>query len=157
MRLEDFLSKDLITPDLAALDKRGVLDELASILAGKVEGLTREELLELLLAREKLGSTGIGFGVAIPHAKHDSLEHTIVAFGRSKNGVDFQAMDDKPAHLFFMIFAPGGATTVHIKVLARISMLLKDAPFREKLMRAESSDEIYRTIVENDRRSKASL
>jgi len=157
MRLEDFLSKELIIPNLAAHDKRGLLDEMASMLVEKVEGLNRDELLELLLAREKLGSTGIGFGVAIPHAKYDSLERTIVAFGRSRKGVDFQAMDNKPAHLFFMIFAPGGATTVHIKVLARISLLLKDAPFREKLMRADSSDEIYRTIIEGDRRSKASI
>ncbi len=157
MRLEDFLSQDLITPNLAAQDKRGVLDELASILAGKIEGLNREDLLELLLAREKLGSTGIGYGVAIPHAKLDTLERTIVSFGRSMEGVDFQAMDNKPAHLFFLIFAPGGATTVHIKVLARISQVLKDAPFRERLMMADSRDEIYRIIVESDRRYKASV
>ncbi|MFQ5586019.1 MAG: PTS sugar transporter subunit IIA [Thermodesulfobacteriota bacterium] len=157
MRLEDFISHDLIIPSLTAQDKRGVLDEMVSDLAGKIEGLNRENLLELLLDREKLGSTGIGYGVAIPHARLDGLEHTVVSFGRSMKGIDFQSMDDKPAHLFFLIFAPGGATTVHIKVLARISQLLKDAAFRDRLMRAATREELYRIIVESDRRQKASV
>ena len=157
MRLEDFLSLDMVLPDLSAQDKRSVLEEMVDDLVGKVEGLNRDHLIELLLAREKLGSTGIGYGVAIPHAKLDGVEQTLVTFGRSIKGIDFQSMDDKPAHLFFLIFAPEGATTVHLKVLARISQLLKETPFREKLMRATSREEIYRTIIECDRKQKASV
>ena len=156
MRLEDFLSQDMVTPDLSAEDKRGVLEEMVDKLVGKVDDLDRDHLIELLLAREKLGSTGIGYGVAIPHAKLDGVDRTLVTFGRSAGGIDFQSMDDKPAHLFFLIFAPEGATTVHLKVLARISQLLKDASFREKLMNAPSREELYRIIIESDRKHKAS-
>jgi len=157
MRLEDFISREMVIPDLSAEDKRGVLEEMVDDLVAKMDGLDRDRLIELLLAREKLGSTGIGYGVAIPHAKLSGVKQTIVTFGRSVKGIDFQSMDDKPAHLIFLIFAPEGATTVHLKVLARISQLLKDTPFREGLMRAASREEIYRTIIESDRKHKASV
>jgi PTS system nitrogen regulatory IIA component len=152
MRLEDFLSQDCIIPSLKAKKKREVLDEMVRNLSDKAINLNREKLLEVLLDREKLGSTGIGYGVAIPHARVKDLDYIIVSFGRSMDGIDFQSMDNKPAHLFFLIFAPEDSTTVHIKVLARISQLLKDPNFRDKLMKASSKEEIFRIIVEDDRK-----
>jgi PTS system nitrogen regulatory IIA component len=106
MRLADFLLKEYIMLSLKAREKRELLDEMATELASKVEGLNRERLLEVLLEREKLGSTGIGHGVAIPHGKLKGVDGIIVAFGRSKKGVDFHSMDDRPVHLFFLIVAP---------------------------------------------------
>jgi len=152
MRVTDVLNKDCVMPDLGAQEKRGVLDEMAEGLASMVDGLDREKLLEVLLEREKLGSTGIGCGVAVPHAKVKGIDTIAVAFGRSKKGVDFHSMDGKPVHLFFLIAAPENSTVVHLKILAGISRLLKDNGFREKLIRASNGEDIYRMIEEEEKR-----
>ena len=152
MRLEDFLSEDLVVDDLKANDKRKILDEMVTDLAKKVGGLDRQELLEVLLDREKLGSTGIGYGVAIPHGKVKGLDRILVTFARSKKGVDFQATDEKPVHLFFLIFAPEDSAAGHLKVLSSVSMILKDDSVRKKLKRAKDSAEIYKIIIEADKK-----
>jgi len=152
MRVTDVLNEDCVMPDLGAQEKRGVLDEMAEGLASRVDGLDREKLLEVLLEREKLGSTGIGCGVAIPHAKIKGIDAIAVAFGRSKKGVDFHSMDGKPVHLFFLIVAPENSTVAHLKILAGISRLLKDNGFREKLIRASNGEDIYRMIEEEEKR-----
>ncbi len=148
MRLEDVLKEDYVIEDLKATEKREVLDELVTALCSKVEGLDREKVLQALLEREKLGSTGIGFGVAIPHGKVKGISGIKVSFGRSKRGVDFNAMDDRPVHLFFLIVAPENSTVAHLKVLASISNLLKDSVIRKRLVRASSRKEIYSIIME---------
>ena len=150
MRLADVLREDYIIPDLRAREKREVLDEMVTDLSSKVSGLDRERLLEVLLERERLGSTGIGHGVAIPHGKIKGIEGIVVSFGRSKKGVDFHSLDDKPAHLFFLIVAPENSTVAHLKVLSAISHLLKDDGFRKRLIRASTREEIYRIIIEED-------
>ena len=150
VRVSDVLNKDFIIPELEATEKREALDEMVSYLSSKVDGLNREQLLELLLEREKLGSTGIGHGVAIPHAKVKGIDSVLVAFGRSKKGLDFSSMDNKPVHLFFLILAPEKSTVTHLKVLSGISRLLKDKAFRENLQKAGDREEIYSTIVEED-------
>ncbi|MEE9613376.1 MAG: PTS sugar transporter subunit IIA [Thermodesulfobacteriota bacterium] len=157
MRLTDVLSRDNVISDLGASEKRELLDEMASDLCERVGGLDREKLLEMLLEREKLGSTGIGHGVAIPHGKIKGIEEVLVAFGRSRKGVDFNSMDDKPVHLFFMIVAPENSTAVHLKVLASISRLLRDSGFRKRLIKASSGEEIYRIIAEEDERLNSAV
>jgi len=151
MMVSDVLSKEFIMPGLEALEKRELLDEMSGYISNLVGGLGREDLLEALLEREKLGSTGIGHGVAIPHAKIKGIEKIVVAMGISRNGVDFQSMDNRPVHIFFLIVAPEQSSATHLKVLSSISRLLKDAAFRGKLMKAEARDEIYTTIIEEDK------
>lgn len=150
MKIIDVLKRESIVVDLKAKDKRGVLEELVGDLVLKTEGLDKERLLEILLEREKLGSTGIGYGVAIPHGKLKNLDYLVVAFGRSVVGIDFQSLDNKPAHLFFLILAPEDSTAVHLKILARISKLLKDPSFRNKLLSASSRDDIFNAIAEEE-------
>jgi len=156
MMVSDVLAKEFIMPNLVSSEKRELLDEMADNISDLVGGLDREGLLEVLLEREKLGSTGIGHGVAIPHAKIKGIESIIVSMGMSKKGVDFQSMDNKPVHIFFLIVAPEQSSAVHLKVLSGISRLLKDAAFRNKLMKVESRDDIYNTIVEEDKRLQRS-
>ena len=152
MRLIDILTQDCIVPDLKGRVKREVLEEMVAELTFKFAGLNKERLLEVILERERLGSTGIGYGVAIPHARLKGLNSVIILFGRSLSGVEFQALDERPAHLFFLIVAPEDSTTAHIKILARISRLLQDAVLRNRLMVASTQEEIYSIIAEEDRK-----
>ncbi|MBI5875081.1 MAG: PTS sugar transporter subunit IIA [Deltaproteobacteria bacterium] len=150
MKLADILSQDCIMPDIKATGKREALEEMVEELAFRFADLNKEKLLEAILERERLGSTGIGYGVAIPHARLKGINSIAVLFGRSIKGVEFQAMDERPAHLFFLIAAPEDSNTAHLKVLARISRLLKDAGVRKRLMEASAQEEIYRIIIEED-------
>src|SRR3989337_493311 len=152
MRLIDILTQDCIVPDLKGRVKREVLEEMAAELTFKFAGLNKERLLEVILERERLGSTGIGYGVAIPHARLKGLNSVIILFGRSLPGVEFQAMEERPAHLFFLIVAPEDSTTAHIKILARISHLLQDAVLRNRLIMASTQEEIFSIIAEEDRK-----
>ncbi|MBW2599777.1 MAG: PTS sugar transporter subunit IIA, partial [Deltaproteobacteria bacterium] len=112
--------------------------------------IDRSAMIEVLLEREKLGSTGIGDGIAIPHGKLAGLEKLVVSFGRSVTGVDFDSMDGRPVHIFFLLLAPENSAGLHLKALARISRMLKDISFRESLIKAETSEDIYNLIVEKD-------
>ncbi|HBO83547.1 MAG: PTS fructose transporter subunit IIA [Deltaproteobacteria bacterium GWC2_42_11] len=152
MRIIDVLNRDFVIADLKSNEKQGVLEEMVSDIASKINGIDREMLLDVLLEREKLGSTGIGYGVAIPHGKMKGINHIIVTFGKSTKGVDFQSLDGKPSHIFFLIIAPEDSTASHLKVLARISRLLKESVFRDKLMSASLRDDIYKIIVDEDRK-----
>ncbi len=149
MRLLDSLTKKSILPDIDSRDKEGVLEALADTLS-ELSGRTREELVQVLVEREKLGSTGIGDGIAIPHGKLKTIDKLLLAFGRSRQGVDFDAMDGKPTHLFFVLITPDGSTGVHLKMLARISRLLKDSSFKERLVVADTRDDLYQIIKSED-------
>jgi PTS system nitrogen regulatory IIA component len=149
MKILDALPKEAIIVDLKAIDKKGVLEELAIPIA-KIAGINREELVKVLLERERLGSTGIGEGIGIPHGKIRGLESLILGFGRSQKGVDFDSMDGLPAHLFFLLITPENSTGLHLKLLARISRILKNDPFKEKLLHATSGNEIYSIIKEEE-------
>ncbi|MDH4267535.1 MAG: PTS sugar transporter subunit IIA, partial [Deltaproteobacteria bacterium] len=107
-------------------------------------------LMEILLERESLGSTGIGEGVAIPHGKSKEVKRLLASFGRSLAGMDFQAMDGKPTHLFFLLVAPENSAGIHLKALARISRLMKDNVFRKRLMEVNSGEEIYSLFSAED-------
>ncbi|MBW2060023.1 MAG: PTS sugar transporter subunit IIA [Deltaproteobacteria bacterium] len=149
MKLTDILKEKATISELAGRNKKEVLGELCSVLASQ-EQLDPEPLLKVLLEREKLGSTGIGDGIAIPHGKYEDINKTLVAFGRSLAGVDFESLDSQPVHLFFLILAPGKSSGIHLKVLAKISRLLKDASFRQELYAAKGSSEIYKLIASQD-------
>ena len=116
--------------------------------AGKVRDA--DELARVLLERESMGSTGIGDGVAIPHGKLRTLGEVIVAFGRSHRGVDYQSLDDKSAYLFFLLVSPENSPGEHLKMLARISRILKNPALREKLRAEPDGRELHRLILEED-------
>ncbi|HXY61313.1 MAG TPA: fructose PTS transporter subunit IIA [Nitrospirota bacterium] len=148
--IKNLLQDDLILVDIAATDKPGVLREFARLLTSQGRVIDEEELVRTLIDREVLGSTGIGGGVAIPHGKLKGITDMIVAFGRSRKGVDFQALDGKPVYLFFLLLTPPEMTGEHLKTLARISRILKNQILRENLQRASFRNELQRLICEED-------
>lgn len=150
MKTIDLLPAARVLPDLHATNKRGVLEELAAPLASGPEGLNLPAVVEVLMERERLGSTGIGDNIAIPHGKLPQLTHLILAFGRSLKGVDFDSIDGKPSHLFFVLLAPVNSAGLHLKALAKISRMLMSQTFRDNLMKAAGAEEIYRLIQERD-------
>jgi PTS system nitrogen regulatory IIA component len=150
MRILDTLKEEAIISELNATDKKGVLEKLTGAVA-RASGVNQEEMVRVLLERERLGSTGIGEGIAIPHGKLKSLQSLLVSFGRSRKGVDFESIDGKPAHLFFLLMAPENSTGDHLRMLAGISRLLKDDTFRQRLMTAEDQHKLYAVIADGDR------
>jgi PTS system nitrogen regulatory IIA component len=150
MKIIDLLSLQGVLPNLLATSKRGVLEELAGTLVPGPEGLNLQTVIEVLLERERLGSTGIGDNIAIPHGKLPQLTQLLLAFGRSIKGVDFDSIDGKPSNLFFMLLAPVNSAGLHLKVLAKISRMLMSQTFRDNLMKAAGAEEIFRLIGERD-------
>ena len=150
MKILDLLARERIMPDLQASNKRGALEELAKTLVNGPDGLSLQSVMEVLLDRERLGSTGIGDNIAIPHGKLANLPELRLAFGRSLKGVDFDSMDGKPTHLFFLLLAPINSAGQHLKALAKISRMLMSQSFRESLMKAASLEEIYQLLAERD-------
>ncbi|GIW40178.1 MAG: nitrogen regulatory protein [Candidatus Binatia bacterium] len=146
MRVVDFLRPEAIVPSLRATNKREVLRELAARLAEVYGGVDPERLLRVLEERERLGSTAIGDGIAIPHGKLPDLEGVRGVFGRHLQGVDFESLDEKPTRLFFLLVAPEDSAGMHLKALARISRLFKDAEFRARLLEAENAEALYELI-----------
>ncbi len=149
MKIVEFLRPEAVIASLGGQAAQAVLQELCRPLAAgqRVDG---QKLLDTLLEREKLGSTGIGEGVAIPHGKVAGLPALMASFGRSTAGVDFRAIDGKPTHLFFTLFAPENSAGAHLKALARISRIFKNPAFRDAIMRAPDAAEIYRLIEAED-------
>jgi PTS system nitrogen regulatory IIA component len=150
MKFSEILSQELIIPDLRQTEKNRVLEELVSHLSAAVEGINAGELLAVLREREKLGSTGIGDGVAIPHGKLKELKKLLAVFGKSTRGVEFNAIDGRPVHLFFLLVAPENSAGVHLKALARLSRLLKNNGFRQKLMDGTDARSLYQIIIRED-------
>lgn len=150
MKLTDILRPEQIIPDLQARGKRAVMMELCQALCRERPDLDPDRLMEVLLERERLGSTGIGDGIAIPHGKLPQLSELQLAFGRSQAGVDFDSLDGKPAHLFFLVVAPENSAGVHLKALARISRLLKSHAVRKDLLQARDAQEMFQIIQAQD-------
>jgi PTS system nitrogen regulatory IIA component len=149
MKILDVLKKEAIVVDLKSKDKKGVLDELAAPVS-KLAATRQNDLVRVLMERERLGSTGIGGGIGIPHGKLKALGMLILGFGISRSGVDFESMDGRPTHIFFLLLTPENSTGLHLKLLARISRLLKKESFKEKLLKATSQDEVMAVIEEED-------
>ncbi|MBE0598800.1 MAG: PTS sugar transporter subunit IIA [Desulfuromonadales bacterium] len=150
MKITDLLNSAAIVEDMRAVGKNEALSELTDALLRVENGLDRQQVLGVLQERERLGSTGIGDGVAIPHGKLRHINNLLISFGRSRAGVDFDSMDGKPAHLFFLLIAPEESVGVHLKTLARISKLLKNPEVRQRLIHAGNSQELYRIITEEE-------
>jgi len=154
VKIMDFLREKAISVDLQSRDKEGVIRELVQLLvrAGELKGADEEKVVPVLLAREALGSTGIGQGVAIPHGKSDCVTKLVAAFGVSQSGVSFDALDGEPVTLFFLLVAPEDSAGPHLKALARISRLLKDKHFRDSLRAAKDEKILVKIIREEDER-----
>jgi len=151
MKILEILDRRLIIPELISTTKEGVLREMVRVLA-RNETVDEGRMLEILMERESLGSTGIGDGVAIPHGKSKDVKKLLASFGRSLPGLDFQSMDGKPTHLFFLLVAPENSAGIHLKALARISRLMKEVAFRKRLLEAGTADDIYSLFAEGDER-----
>ncbi len=151
MKILDILNEDCIIPELRSQNKREVLEELTGALLNFKANLDKEALVEVLLERERLGSTGIGDGIAIPHGKIQDLDELILSFGRSTRGIEFDSMDGRPTHLFFLLIAPENSAGIHLRALAKISRLLKSAHFRQRLMEAGNREDIFQVIQEEDK------
>jgi len=152
MKIMDFLCKDAIIVDLKSTKKEDVIKELidALIQAGQLKKIHRDSLIEAVLAREKLGSTAIGQGVAIPHAKSEYVEKLIASLGISSKGIDFDSLDDEPVYIVFLLLSSQDSAGPHLKALALISRVLKDKYFRENLRNAKDSNSIVQLIIQED-------
>jgi len=150
MKVTDFLAPDMIVSDLRSATKTGVLGELASHLAHHMSGVDGNVLKKVLEERELLASTAIGDGIAIPHGKLDAVGRLVGTLGRARAGIEFESIDGKPTHLIFMLVAPASSTGVHLKALARLSRLFRDADFRDRLMAAPDAPAMYQVILEED-------
>lgn len=149
MKIVDFIREDLVLPDLRSRRKSDVIRELSIHLAD-AEGVDAKRVEKVLQDREKLGSTAIAEGIAIPHAKLDTVDHLIGSVGRSRKGIDFGSEDGSKTHLFFVLIAPVSSTGDHLKALARISRLFRNDSIRKRIMAADSAAEIYSIIESED-------
>jgi len=152
LKITDILEPGRIIANLKGRDKKTVLKEMADCMACQDRSLDAERLLEVLLEREKISSTAIGDGVAIPHGKLAGVKRVSGVFARSPQGVDFDSLDGGPTHLFFLLIAPEDSAADHLKALARISRLLKDTAFRACLMEGKTREEIFDAIQEEDQK-----
>ena len=150
MRIDDFLAEETVVPALEGRTKDDVIEELAEVVSRQHPEIDHWRLVGALQDRERLNSTALGEGVAIPHGRLAGAKRVMGAFGRSPQGVDFNSLDGKPTHLFFLLVAPEDSAGAHLKALARISRLLKDDAFRARLMQAEDAASLYRVIREED-------
>jgi len=150
MKISEILHKDYIVPELKANDKKGVLEELVDVICKHEPTLVKEDLVNVLMERERLGTTGIGDGTAIPHGKISTLKNPIVLFGKSTRGINFDAIDGQPVHIFFLLLAPENSTEIHLQVLAKIAKILKNGSLRKQLIEAKTKEEIYQKIVDSE-------
>src|SRR5216684_3832099 len=150
MKITDILSADMIIADLKGTTKPDILSELAKLLTSKYKEISLRDLIAVLAERERLGSTAIGDGIAIPHGKLRGVKKIIGAFGRHRAGVDFDSLDGGMTHLFFVLVAPEDSASLHLKALAHVSRLLKDGSFRDRLIAAGDDGEIFQLIKDED-------
>jgi PTS system nitrogen regulatory IIA component len=150
MKVVDFLRPDLVLAHLRGGSKSEVLAEMAKHLGERQPGVDPEVLHRVLEERELLASTAIGDGIAIPHGKLDSVSQLLGTLGRSVEGLEFDSIDGKPTHLVFMLVAPASSTGIHLKALARLSRLFRDALFRQRLIEAPDAAGMYKVITEED-------
>jgi nitrogen PTS system EIIA component len=152
MKLIEILSPQMVLGELDATDKEGAIRQMCAHIAKHKPGLKVEDMVRTLIEREKLGSTGIGEGVAIPHGKLNGIDTLIACFAKSTSGIDFNAIDNQPSHLFFVLLAPNNSAGLHLKALARISRLLKSQEFRDRLLRAHDAESLFKIIADEDAR-----
>jgi PTS system nitrogen regulatory IIA component len=150
MKILDILAPEAIVPEMRAMAKADALQELATLLATLHPEIDGARLVQVLLDREALGSTAIGEGIAIPHGKLPGVTNVVAAFGRSPNGLEFDSLDGNPTRLFFLLVAPEDSAGIHLKALARVSRLLKDKSFRDRLAAGGTREQLFAVIKEED-------
>lgn len=146
----DFLARISVAESLAARDKEGALRELVERLVADGVVADGEKALAVVLERERLGSTGIGEGIAMPHGKLPELNSVVAAFGRSRAGIPFESLDGEPAQILFLLLSPETSPSLHLKALARVSRLLKSRQFRQELLDAKDAGDIHAKIQAED-------
>ncbi|MGL4308223.1 PTS sugar transporter subunit IIA [Cetobacterium sp. SF1] len=146
VKITDYMSKDLISLDLKGKNKEEILLELSELMSKSKNVSDKSSIYKALIEREKLGSTGIGKGVAIPHAKTDAVSGLTVAFGVSKEKIDFKSLDGENVNIFFVFASPFKDSQIYLKVLARISRLIREEEFRQKLLGCKTPEEILEII-----------
>jgi PTS system nitrogen regulatory IIA component len=152
LKITDFLTPERVMTALVSKEKNAALKEMADRLVACELALDGQKVLQVLLEREKISTTAIGEGVAIPHGKLLGVQRVTGVFARSPEGIDFASLDGAPTYLFFLLLAPEDAAADHLKALARISRLLKDPAFRSQLMAGKTSREIYDIIALEDQK-----
>lgn len=150
MKVVDFLGPNCVIPTLGGTGKGEVLGEMARYLGRINTNINPDLLRRVLEERELLASTAIGDGIAIPHGRLDNIDSLVGVLGRSVTGLEFDSIDGKPTHLVFMLVAPSNSTGIHLKALARLSRLFRDALFRQRLLDAPDGAAMYRIIEEED-------
>jgi PTS system nitrogen regulatory IIA component len=149
MKILEVMPKEAILDDLKSQNKKSVLEELVVPLVG-ITGMSQENLARVLMERERLGSTGIGGGIGIPHGKIKGLETLVLGFGLSRKGIDFESIDGQLTHIFFVLITPEDSTGLHLKLLARISRILKNDHFKDRLLNGADRQEIFEIIKDED-------
>ena len=150
MNITDELKKETIIAYLKSKNKNEVIKELTNHISKLHPNINTDQAYEVIIEREKLCSTALDVGVAIPHGKMSGISNFIITFGKSEQGIDFESLDGKPTHLFILILSPENSSGLHLKLLAKISKIFKIQEFRSKLLNAKNSDEIYEIIAEED-------
>ena len=148
MKITNYLTRQQILTDVRSTGKPGILEELTQVLIdqGRAPADRREEIIAGLVEREELTSTGLGYGLALPHIKTNAVNEIQIVVGRSVSGIDFASLDGKLTHLFFLVLAPPEMTAEYLKVISIISALMKDADQRQRLLRATSAEEIFSVL-----------
>jgi len=150
LKIAEILQEQCVVADIRGKTKREIITELVEALAKARLVKDIEPVVNVVMDREKLGSTGIGNGVAVPHGKLKNINNIMCAFGRSQNGVDFDAVDRAPVHIFFLVLAPEDSASLHLKVLSRITKILRDQSLRKKIIKLTNVHELYTSILEED-------
>jgi PTS system nitrogen regulatory IIA component len=148
MEIADILQPRAIVPHLRAANKKQALQEIAKR-AAEITGESERAVLDVLIERERLGTTGVGAGIAIPHGKLPGLKRLYGVFARLETPVDFESIDEQPVDLMFLLLAPSGAGADHLKALARVSRLLRDRAVCEKLRGSDSAEALFALLTEN--------
>ncbi|HOV89308.1 MAG TPA: PTS sugar transporter subunit IIA [Syntrophorhabdaceae bacterium] len=150
MKLQEILLESCVIDNIAASTKNDAIYELCGALkkAGLINNV--QEVVDIIIERERLGSTGIGEGIAIPHGKMKGIKNILCAIGKSSKGIDFDAIDKKPVNIIFLLLAPEGSASMHLKMLSRISKILRDHSIRKRLLELKDAHEIYSYIIEED-------
>lgn len=150
MNIFSLLNPQTVLPNLEATDKAEVLDKLVSSLEGKVSNGELEKIRDAVFEREKIMSTGVGKGLAIPHGKAAGIEQTYAAFAMLKKPVDYEAIDDEPVNMVFLLVGPQASNSLHIKMLSRISRLMNNSEFRDRLQKCSSAEEIIEQFKDQE-------
>ncbi len=150
MNIMDFLCKDAITLDLKAQNKKDAIIELIELLKESKKIKKTDEIIDVVLERENLGSTGVGHGVAIPHGKTDVLSEQVGVLGISKKGIEFNSLDGEPVYIIFLLVGPVEVTGQHLKALSKISRLFKDKFLRQAIKDAQTKEDVVKIIQQED-------